>query len=58
MTPEKVDYKEWHKKCRDFYIFFDGYLRGDTTPQRKIIKLFTELEKIVFGKTKTQSWAI
>ena len=56
MPPEEINYEEWHKKCRDFMLYFDGYVRGATTPIKKLITLFSELEEMVFGKTKTQSW--
>ncbi len=60
MSPEKekINYEEWHKKCRDFFLYFSGYIRNDTTPRRKLINLFAELEEIVFGEPRTDSWAI
>ena len=54
----EVNYELWHKKCRDFFLYFKGYVRGDTAPKRELINLLDELEVIVFGKAKTQSWAI
>lgn len=56
MTPKEIDYKEWHKKCRDIMLYFTGYTRGDTSPIKKLITLFSELEELIFGKTITQSW--
>lgn len=54
----EVDYEQWHKECRDFFLYFKGYVRGDSAPKRELINLFDKLENIVFGETKTQSWAI
>lgn len=48
-------YEKWHKKCRDFMLYFDGYVRGASTPIKKLITLLSELEELVFGETKTQS---
>lgn len=56
MTPKEIDYEEWHKKCREIMIYFTGYTRGDTTPIKKLITLFSELEELIFDKTITQSW--
>jgi len=52
-----IDYEKWHKKCRDFMLYFDGYVRGATTPIKKLIVLFGDLEELVFGEEKTKSWA-
>lgn len=57
-TDKDIDYEEWHKKCRDFMLYFDGYVRGATTPIKKLITLLSELEEMVFGEVKTQSWAV
>ena len=58
MVSEEINYEELHKECRDFFLYFKGYVRGDSAPKRELINLFDKLEEIVFGKTKTESWAI
>lgn len=50
-------YEDWHKKCKEFMIFFDGYSHNASYPMHKLRKLFAELEEMVFGEAKTQSWS-
>lgn len=54
---KEIDYEEWYKKCHDFKLYFEGYVRHSAVPLRRYINLLSDLEKIVFGETKTHSWA-
>lgn len=51
-------YKEWHKKCRDFMLWYDGYIKGAGVPIHKLITLFGDIERLVFGRIMTQSWGL
>ncbi len=38
---------------RSYALF---YTRGDTTPIKKLITLFSDLEELIFGEAITRSW--
>lgn len=53
----EIDYKDFHRRCRDFLLYYEGYVRDASSPMHKIITFFSEIEEIVFGETKTKTWS-
>jgi hypothetical protein len=49
-------YEEWYKRCRDFMLWYDGYVKSAGTAIHKLINLFGELEELTFGERMTISW--
>ncbi|KKK79642.1 hypothetical protein LCGC14_2831440 [marine sediment metagenome] len=56
-VPKKeINYKEFHSLCKEFLLYFEGYVRDASSPMHRIITLYSNLEEVIFGKIKTHSW--
>ena len=57
MPYDKEKYDKFYKLCREFLIYLEGYERNDGNPLRKLMKLYLDLEKELFGEKITSSWS-
>ena len=53
---QNVNYKSFHELCKEFTLYFEGYVKSEPTPMLRIIKLFLNLEYVVFGDKQTKYW--